>query len=139
MANTEIIQNIKRGYEMWSEGDENAVPYFLSLLSEDITWKSPASDFDGAAFTTARNSPAEVVQYFTDIAKEWEMQHFTVDEFVAERDRLVMIGRCAFKHRVTGKLVETDKVDVFRLRDNKVSEFTEFFDSYLMSCATCSD
>ena len=34
-----------------------------------------------------------------------------------------------FCHRETGRLVATAKADVFRLRDGRIIEFCEFFDS----------
>jgi uncharacterized protein len=55
--------------------------------------------------------------------------HFTPEEFVVEGDRVVMIGRCAFRHRRTGKVVDTAKCDVWRFRQGKAVDFMEFYDT----------
>ena len=57
------------------------------------------------------------------------MLDYTADEFVAQGDRVVMLGSCEWKHRGTGKTVKTPKADVIRMRDGKIVDFMEFYDT----------
>jgi ketosteroid isomerase-like protein len=57
------------------------------------------------------------------------MIHYTVDELIAEGDRVVMLGSCGWKNRRTGIVVQTPKADFLRLEGGKVVEFFEFFDT----------
>jgi hypothetical protein len=42
---------------------------------------------------------------------------------------VVALADACFCHRKTGKLVATAKADVFRLRDGRIVDFCEFFDT----------
>ena len=57
-------------------------------------------------------------------------------QYIAEDDRVVVIGSVKWKNRETGKSVETGKVDVFRMRDGKIIEFCEFFDTAKANAAS---
>jgi ketosteroid isomerase-like protein len=50
-------------------------------------------------------------------------------EFIAEGDKVVVLGESAATVNATGKSYETDWVHVFHLQDGKVTEFVEFFDN----------
>jgi len=52
-----------------------------------------------------------------------------MDEFIAQGDRVVVVGRVAWRNRQTGKTVDTPKVDVWRIRDGKAVDFVEFYDT----------
>ena len=136
MAAEELIDSIKQGYELWASKDESAVPYFLSLMADDVKWKSLADGCDGARFSHERTGTADVVKYFTELVEEWELVRFSADEFVCQNDRIVMIGNCSFKHRRTGVVVETPKVDTFRHNGSEITEFMEYYDSHKIVCAS---
>ena len=56
----------------------------------------------------------------------------SVDQFVADGEYgedVVMVGRCAWRHRATGAEVSTPKIDVWRFEFGKATRFTEMFDS----------
>ncbi len=135
MTELKLLSDLKKGYELWANKDESAVPYFMELLSDDIKWSSLANGCEGAGFTKSRAGKPEVVGYFTELVGEWELVNYTADEFVAERDRIVMIGRCSFKNHATGSMVETPKVDIFRHDGLKITEFMEYYDTHQMVCA----
>lgn len=136
MAKEDLLESLKTGYKLWASNDESAVPYFLSLMSDDVKWNSLANGCEGAKFTHSRTGPSEVVQYFTDLVGEWKLLSYSADEFVCENDRVVMIGSCSFEHRTTGKVVNTPKVDTFRHDGNKITEFMEYYDTHQLVCAT---
>jgi uncharacterized protein len=60
---------------------------------------------------------------------DWEMIHYTVDRFVAQSDAVFMRGSTAWRHRRTGKIVDTPKVDFWRFENGKAIEFFEYFDT----------
>ena len=57
------------------------------------------------------------------------MLDFTVGEFVAQDDVVVMRGTMAWRHRRTGKTFTSPKVDFWRFRNGKAIEFFEYFDT----------
>ena len=80
-------------------------------------------------FTRNGHSKPEVRRYFEELVRNWEMQSFTAQEFVAQGDRVVMLGNCAWKNRRTGKTLSTPKADVIRFREGKIVDFLEFYDT----------
>ena len=59
----------------------------------------------------------------------WELEFFEVHEYIAQNDRIVVLGKVKWRNRNTGKSVETKKVDVIRMQDGKVTEFCEYYDT----------
>ena len=57
------------------------------------------------------------------------MMEYEAEHFVAQGDRVVMLGRCAWSYRKTGKVVWTQKADSWRFENGKAVEFFEFYDT----------
>ena len=87
-------------------------------------------------FSAPRGGKAEFAAYFKAIARDWEMLDHTADEFVVEGDRVAVMGRCAWRHRGTGKAVASPMAQFWRFRDGKVIEFFEFYDTAKAMAAT---
>ena len=121
MTNTEIVQ---KGYECFGTGD---IEGLLSLFSEDITWSIP--EIENAPFAGKRTGTASVGQFFTQLAEAEDITRFEPLEFIAEGDKVVVLGYSKATVRSTGKSYETDWVHVFHLHDGKVTEFKELFDN----------
>ena len=121
MNNTEIVQ---RGYECFGTGD---IEGLLSLFSEEIAWSVP--EIENAPFAGARNGTTEVGKFFTQLSEAEDITRFEPLEFIAEGDKVVVLGESAATVRSTGKSYETEWVHVFHLHDGKVTEFKEFFDN----------
>ena len=69
------------------------------------------------------------------IAKDWEMIHYTTEPFAVAGDRVVMLGRTAWRHRKTGQSFDTPKADLATFRDGRVVEFIEFYDTAMVLAA----
>ena len=57
------------------------------------------------------------------------MIEYSAEHFVAQNDRVVMLGRCGWRYKKTGKVVWTRKADSWRFADGKAVEFYEYFDT----------
>jgi uncharacterized protein len=121
MNNTEIVQ---KGYGCFGTGD---IAGLLSLFSEDVTWTVP--EIENAPFAGKRTGTDSVAEFFTQLVEAEDLTRFEPLEFIAEGDKVVVLGESEATVRSTGKTYETDWVHVFHLRDGKVTEFTEFFDN----------
>jgi uncharacterized protein len=98
-------------------------------MTDDIQFRSLAGGAPKMEFTRTSTCKEEVKDYFSQLTSEWEMIHYTVDEYIAQRDRVVALGRCAFRNKRTGKVVDTPKADFHRFRNGKMCEFFEFYDT----------
>lgn len=120
-SNTQLIQ---RSYEQFGTGDIDGL---LKTMADDIKWNVP--EIENAAFAGSRNGLDAVRQFFTQLQEGEEITRFEPLEFIAQDDKVVVLGESAATVRSTGRSYETDWVHVFHLRDGKVIEFTEFFDN----------
>ena len=132
----ENVEKLRQAYQLWNDTRGASVDHWLGLLDDDVVLRSVADGVDGLDFMTHRKGLGEARDYFTGLAADWEMVHFTPKEFVAQGNRVVMIGECAFRNRRTGKVASSAKADVFTFREGRVVEVMEFFDTARASAAT---
>jgi uncharacterized protein len=57
------------------------------------------------------------------------MIQYKIDEYIAQGDRVVAVGSCAFRNKRTGKVLDTPKADFHKFRKGKICEFFEFYDT----------
>ena len=121
ITNVEIIQ---QAYEKFGSGD---VPGLLALMAADIRWTVP--EIENAPFAGSRNGVEKVAEFFKELVEAEDITRFEPLEFIAQNDRVVVLGESAATVRGTDRSYETNWVHVFSVRDGKVTEFTEFFDN----------
>jgi ketosteroid isomerase-like protein len=123
------VQKLKQAYALWNERKPGTLGFFFEMIDDDVRWRSLGGGAPSLEFTRERTGKDDVRRYFEELVMGWELIHFTPEEYIAQDDRVVMRGRCGFRCRRTGKVVETPKADFFRFRDGKVVDFYEFYDT----------
>jgi ketosteroid isomerase-like protein len=124
------VELLKHAYSCWTESRGCSADEWLKVCADDIAFGSIAQgNPDRASYLTAYNSRDALKDYFAGLSRDWEMVEYTVDHFVAQGDRVVMLGSCAWKFKKTGKVVWTPKVDSWRFADGKAVEFYEYYDT----------
>ncbi|MEM7122092.1 MAG: nuclear transport factor 2 family protein [Pseudomonadota bacterium] len=119
---------LKGAYDAWHEtkGDSNV---WMDILADEIAFGSAADGRPGLDFTKARASKQEVAEYFEGLKQDWEMEFYHINEFVAQGERVVALAEVSWINRQTGKPLRMPKADVWMLKDGKVTQFMEFYDS----------
>lgn len=120
-ANVRIVQE---GYEAFNSGD---IPRLLGLFADDIKWTGPKVEH--APFANAHNGVNEVGDFFGKLAEAEDFSRFEPLEYIAQADKVVVLGELAATVKSTGRSYESDWVHIFHMKDGKVAEFTEFFDT----------
>jgi ketosteroid isomerase-like protein len=120
----------------WNDSRADSMGHWLELIADEVEWRSLADGAPGMDFAGCCNCKDEVLSYFEKLGADWEMLHYTVGEFIAQGDRVVMVGTCGWRHRGTGKGIESPKVDVIRMKDGKIVGFHEFYDTAKAIAAT---
>ena len=124
------VETLKQAYRRWSDSKGGSVDEWMKVCADNIAFGSIAQGRpEGASYLTAYFSRDALKDYFAGLARDWEMMEYTVDNFVAQDDRVVMLGRCAWKYKKTGKIVWTPKADSWRFKDGKAVEFYEYYDT----------
>lgn len=115
---------VRRGYEAFGRGDINGL---LELFDDQIRWVTPGPP----ALRTSgqRTGRQAVAEFFAAVNEVHDIQRFQPKEFIAQGDRIVVLGDETTRVKATGNVVELDWVHVFTMRNGKVAAFQEFFDT----------
>jgi ketosteroid isomerase-like protein len=120
---------LRDAYGLWSESGGTRSDHWMELLGETIEMRSVLTPDLPDDLAATRRTHSGALEYFQTVARDWEMIHFTVDRFIGDGDDVVMVGRCAWRNRATGRTVDTPKVDVWHFEQGKAVSFLEMFDS----------
>ena len=129
------VELLEHAYRRWSETRGGSADEWLAICAERMAFGSLAHGTVPTPYLTSYRSRDELKDYFDGISRDWEMMEYTVDHFVAQGDRVVMLGRCAWRYRKTDKVVWTPKADSWRFADGKAVEFFEFYDTAQIQAA----
>ena len=121
MSNTEIA---KKAYEFFGSGD---IQGLLNLYSDDIKWTTPK--IENAAYSGSREGKEALVEFFEKLAESEEFSQFEPKEFIAEGDKVVVLGEFAATVKATGNTYSAEWVHVTTFKDGKITEFQEYFDT----------
>lgn len=123
------VDILKRAYKRWSDtlgasGDE-----WLQICADNIQFGSIAQGPPGAKYLTEYRSKDALKEYFDGLTRDWQMIEYAAEHFIAQGDRVVMLGRCGWRYKKTGKVVWSHKADSWRFADGKAVEFFEYYDT----------
>ncbi len=122
-------QRLREAYALWAASKGATSGQWLELLGDEIEMRTVLSSDLPDDLAAARYTKNGAMEYFQTLARDWEMVEFQVNRFIDGGDDVAMVGRCAWRNRATGKVVETPKVDVWRFAQGKAVSFLEMFDS----------
>ena len=131
----EFEARLAAAYQAWHASRGRTPDRFFELYADDIELHSVLdaslpSDMRGPFIGTGA-----ALAYFTAIAEAWELVDARTDAFIARDDKIVWVGRAAWRNLRTLRMVDGAKVDVWTVRDGLAVHFLEMFDSYGTACA----
>jgi len=112
------------GYQLFQAGD---IPHLLERYHDDALWIEPEAEY--VPFAGRHNGKAEIAQFFQTLDAEAQALRFEPKEFIAEGDKVVVIGEATWLCKQTGRSYDSPWVHVFSLRDGKVARFESFQDT----------
>lgn len=132
-------QRLREAYAFWNEAKGSDTSKWLDLMSDNIVFRSLAGGAPGMEFTNKCKSKKDVEGYFAGLAEDWQMIYYVPDIFIVDDDRIAVLGKCSFKSKRTGKVIETPKADFFIFQNHKIVEFYEFYDTAKAFAASVPD
>jgi ketosteroid isomerase-like protein len=129
MAQSELVSKLREAYQKWHDNKGASADHWMDLLADNVSFESLAEGRPGADFSKRRMGRSEIVEYFEDIAKDWSMNDFSMNDFIEEGNRIVAIGSCSWTHKKTHNRVDTPKVDIWTFENGKAVKFAEFYDT----------
>jgi ketosteroid isomerase-like protein len=105
----------------------------LALVAEDIEWIIPGEDWPLAGTHRGHAELAAVIQ---KASEEVEMTYPKPPEFVAQGDRVLVVGVATGKIKATNKPFKDEWVFDITVRDGKVTKIREYIDTQALARAS---
>ncbi len=126
------VETLKEAYRQWHETKAGSADHWLSLMAEEVKFRSLGEGRPGMEFSEDRASKDEVRGYIESLISAWEMDYYATNQYIAQDDWVAVLGSCGWTNKATGKAVDTPKADFFRFKDGKIVAFYEFYNTAML-------
>jgi len=116
MSESENVALMKEAYAAFDRGD---IAGLLAMFTSDVEWNWPADR--EILHSGPRRGRHEVAQFFETLAAVEDTVELQRHEFIAQGDRVAVLGTYRASARATGKQWETDFVQVWTIRNGKIT------------------
>ncbi|RXT42316.1 nuclear transport factor 2 family protein [Bradyrhizobium betae] len=133
MSTETNVRTVKDFFAAIGRGDKAGL---LALVAEDIAWIIPGEDWPLAG---THRGHAEVAAVLQKASEEVEMTYTQPPEFVAQGDRVLVVGVATGKIKATNKPFKDEWVFDITVRDGKVAHIQEYIDTQALARASQMD
>jgi len=133
MSTQENVQTVKDFFSAMGRGDKQGL---LALSAEDIEWIVPGEDWPLAG---THHGHAELADLLQKASQEMETSYPEPPEFVAQGDRVLMVGVATGKIKATNKPFKDDWIFDITVQDGKVQSIREYIDTQALARASQRD
>ena len=126
------IQTVKDFFATIGRGDREAL---LALVAEDIEWIIPGEDWPLAG---THRGHAGLVNLLETASKSIETST-EPREFVAQGDRVLVVGFARGKIKATNKTFEDDWIFAITVREGRLASIREYIDTQALARASKAD
>ena len=126
------IQTVKDFFAAIGRGDREAL---LALAAEDIEWIIPGKDWPLAG---TRRGHAGLENFLETASRSIETST-EPREFVAQGDRVLVVGFATGKIKATNKTFEDDWIFAITVRDDRLTSIREYIDTQALARAAQAD
>ena len=132
MSTAKNIQTVKDFFAAIGHGDREAL---LALVAEDIEWIIPGEDWPLAG---THHGHAGLADLLKTASKSIETST-EPREFVAQGDRVLVVGFARGKIKATNKTFEDDWIFAITVRDGRLTKIREYVDTQALARAAQMD
>jgi ketosteroid isomerase-like protein len=125
------IQTMRDFFAAIGRGDKEAL---LALVAEDIVWIIPGEDWPLAGTHRGQTGLADLLE----TASKTMETSTEPREFMAQGDRVLVVGVARGKVKATNKAFEDDWIFAITVRDGKLTNIREYFDTQALARAARS-
>ena len=125
--NVQIVKNFFAAMGSYNKQD------LLALVAKDIEWIIPGEDWPLAGTHRGHAGLADVLQKASD---EIEMTYPEPPEFVAQGDRVLVVGVATGKIKATNRAFKDDWVFAITVRNSKLTKIREYIDTQALARAS---
>jgi ketosteroid isomerase-like protein len=132
MSTEKNVQTVKDFFAAIGRGDKEGL---LALLAEDIEWIVPGEDWPLAG---THRGHARVMNLLETALKSIETST-EPREFVAQGDRVLVVGFAKGKIKATNKTFEDDWIFAITVREGRLTSIREYVDTQALARAAQMD
>jgi ketosteroid isomerase-like protein len=132
MSTEKNVQTVKDFFAAIGRGDKEGL---LALLAEDIEWIVPGEDWPLAG---THRGHARVTNLLETALKSIETST-EPREFVAQGDRVLVVGFAKGKIKATNKTFEDDWIFAITVREGRLTSIREYVDTQALARAAQMD
>jgi uncharacterized protein len=132
MSVQENVQNVKDFFAAIGRGDMQAVQ---ALCAEDIEWIIPGKDWPLAGTRRGRAGVADLLE---TASKSMETST-EPREYVAQGDRVLVVGFATGKVKATNRTFEDDWIFAITVRGGRLTNIREYVDTQALARASRMD
>ena len=133
MSTQENVQTVKDFFAAMGGGDKQRL---LALAAEDIEWIIPGENWSLAGTHRGHAGLTALLQKASEMG---ETSFPEPPEFVAQGDRVLVVGVATGKIKATNKPFKDDWVFDITVRDGKVTNIREYIDTQALARASQMD
>jgi len=133
MSTEQNVQTVKDFFAAAFGGDREAM---LALVAEDIEWIIPGEDWPLAG---THRGHAGLTDLLKTGSETMEMSVSEPREFVAQGNRVLVVGSARGKVKATNKPFEDDWIFAITVRDGKLTSIREYVDTQALARAAQVD
>ena len=124
------VETVKAFYQAIAAGNVSGI---VATLRADVQW----TEAEGFPYYSGTwHSPQEVVDnLLVPLSRDWDGFAAQPSEFIADGDRVVVIGVYSGTYRATGKRMRAAFAHRWTVRDGKIASFDMFTDTALIRAA----
>lgn len=115
------IHIVKSIFEAFGRGD---IPALLTFVAEDVEWELPGPEV--VPICGARRGHEGVIDFFRRVGESIEFEHFEARDFVAQKDKVVVLGGERGRAKSTGRSFANEWAMVFTIREGLVKSFFSY-------------
>jgi ketosteroid isomerase-like protein len=121
----ENVTVVKQLYDAFRRHDISSI---LDMFADDAVMHGPAPA-GVLPWGGVHNGRGGVAEFFKALGESLEPQQFELHEFIAQGNRVVVLGYQKGHAKTTGRSYETEFVNIWSVRDGKFSEFRAYNDT----------
>jgi len=126
---TDNIATVKKMYALFATNDHKAI---RGIFAEDLAWNQMKGFPGGGQYV----GPDQVFdKVFTGFRENWAEWKATIDRYIDIGDGVFVIGYYEGTYRATGKSMKADFACEYKVKDGKITSFTQYTDTYLIAQA----
>src|ERR1700675_4363446 len=133
MSTEENVQTVKNFFAAMGGYNKQDL---LALVAEDIEWVIPGEDWPLAGTHRGHGGLGDVLQKASEAVETTSPEP---PEFVAQGDRVLVVGFARGKIKATNRTFKDDWVFAITVRNGKVTKIREYIDTLALARASQMD